>query len=72
MKGKVKRTAGRAFAPLFALGLAGALSGFGGGCLDMLGDVNVDGVDTAVLPNRAISEYCPDAGAAAGTCVLRC
>lgn len=73
MKGKAKRTTtARALAPLSALGLLGALSGFGGGCLDMLGDVNVDGVSTGVLPNRPISEDCPDAGAAAGTCLLRC
>jgi hypothetical protein len=72
VKGMAKTTTARGLAPLLGLGLAGALAGLGGGCLDMLGDVNVDGVSTEIRPNRAVSEDCPDAGAAAGTCVLRC
>jgi hypothetical protein len=40
------------------------------GCLDMLGDVNVDHTGTAILPNKGTD--CTDAEAAAGTCVVRC
>lgn len=43
------------------------------GCLDMLGDVNVDAVGTDVRPIKAGGNIdCPDAGQAAGTCVVRC
>jgi hypothetical protein len=43
------------------------------GCLDMLGDVNVDPVGTSVEPNLPGSGGdCPDAGRAAGTCVVSC
>jgi hypothetical protein len=42
-----------------------------GGCLDLLGDVNVDPIRQDTFPNLPW-EDCPDAGLAAGTCVVRC
>ncbi|HWO10027.1 MAG TPA: hypothetical protein VNN80_11125 [Polyangiaceae bacterium] len=58
--------AARGVVPL--LGIVGVL---GGGCLDVIGDVDVDGTNTAFLSSRA-AEDCSDADAAAGLCVVRC
>ncbi len=49
------------------LGLAGLA-----GCLDMLGDVNVDDVGQAIAPNLPLPEDCTEAAIAAGTCVVSC
>jgi hypothetical protein len=53
-----------AFATLLVGGLAG--------CLDMLGDVNVDGVGTEVEQARPLPEECTEAALLDGTCVVRC
>jgi len=41
-----------------------------GGCLDLLGDVNVDPIRPGTLPN--FPDECTDAEVAAGTCVVSC
>jgi hypothetical protein len=53
------------------LGAAALLLGFG--CLNVLGDVEIDGIGTETKPNKAGGDMdCPDAGLAGGTCVVRC
>jgi hypothetical protein len=42
------------------------------GCLDMLGDVNVDGVGTAVEQVQPLPEECSEAAVLDGSCVVRC
>jgi len=52
------------------LRLAGASFFMLAGCLDLLGDVNVDAVNRGTFGN--FPDDCSDAGQAAGTCVVRC
>lgn len=52
------------------LRLAGASVVFLAGCLDLLGDVNVDAINRGAFPINP--DDCSDAGLAAGTCVVRC
>jgi len=42
------------------------------GCLDMLGDVNVDGVGTAIEQNLPPPEECSEAALLDGSCVVSC
>jgi hypothetical protein len=57
----------------FGFRLAAAALLFGFGCLDMLGDVNVDDTSTEIGSIKTGGDMdCPDAGLAAGTCVVRC
>lgn len=41
------------------------------GCLEMLGDVSIDPIGSETYGNQPGAD-CPDAGLAAGTCVIRC
>jgi hypothetical protein len=70
VKGRATKTAACRVAPL--LTIVGALGAVGGGCLDLIGDVDVNGESTSVQRNGTAGEDCPDAGAAAGACVVRC
>ena len=72
MRGKANGVAAGTCKALPGLGLIGVLFGLGGGCLDVIGDVRVDDIDSEVFPNKAAGPDCTDAAAAAGSCVIRC
>jgi hypothetical protein len=60
-------------ARVFGARLAAAAALLSAGCLDIIGDVNVDAIGTDTRPIKTGGDVdCSDAGQAAGTCVVRC